>query len=132
MDLWLTSTERPSLENTHLVLAVEVTGDSVIIMFDVNGQTGNPSGYLIQYRLQTSPTWQNGTRINTLENAAVYNISLDNLQPDTAYYVQIVPLLDHDGTTSLGTPSPSTNVTTALATGGGSGELYIFHNAGST
>ena len=117
---FFTSTECPSLENTHSLLAVEVTSDSVIIVFDVNGQTGEPSGYLIQYRLQTSPTWLNGTRIHSVEDAESDDISMDHLQPDSTYYVQIVPLLDHDRTTSLGIPSPPTNITTAMSMGNGS------------
>ena len=87
-------------------------------MFDANGQTIMPTGYQIQYRIQPSNVWQNGTSIQPMDGVTLYNITLDNLQADTAYQLRVVPLIDHDGIIYIGVPSPQANVYIFAANGG--------------
>ena len=56
-----------------------------------------PSGYLIKWRVDGDPVWSRGFQIE--HNATAYNsqFSIKGLEPDTLYFIQIIPFVKRDG-----------------------------------
>ena len=71
-----------------------------------NDGEGTPTGYKIQWRLTNSMTWMPSLDIqhtDSPEHVAV----LRDLEPDNIYYVNIIPFIEEDAITFLGSAHES-------------------------
>ena len=66
-----------------------------------NGVGDTPTGYEIQWRLDGSETWIPSLQLQH-NGSAEYIAMLKDLEPDTLYYINIIPYIEEGGISYLG------------------------------
>ena len=70
-----------------------------------NGGGHPPAGYVVRGRTENSSAWIDGPNIGHPADGVNHTARLDNLEPNSTYYVTIVPFIVDGDLTFLGHPS---------------------------
>ena len=63
-----------------------------------NGNGDMPSGYIVQRREKDTMMWTDSLEVNHNAYMRHYSLILEDLEPETAYYIRIIPFIeDADG-----------------------------------
>ena len=79
------------------------------IRFATWGQSNSsghvPAGYIVRQRIENSSTWYDGPNIGHPADGVNHTARLDNLEPNSVYYVTIVPFIVDGDSTFFGRPT---------------------------
>ena len=93
-------TELPALHSV-LELSSEPSQKTLTIRFDSwtpqNGGGTQPRGYLVETRRNGSNELISGPQIDHDPTVAVYTVLVENLEPQTSYYIRVNPFIEDGG-----------------------------------
>ena len=102
--LYILFTVLPRLD-TDVELASTVLEILFVTWSPSNGGEHPPAGYVVKQRTENSFTWVDGPNIGHPANGVNHTARLDNLEPNSVYYVTIVPFIVDGDSTFLGHPA---------------------------